>query len=188
MRKIVASLFISLDGVVEAPERWQARYFDLELNDVMEAAAAESDCILLGRRTYEELAAFWPRVKGDVPMADYMNNTPKHVVSTTLEKVNWSNASLVIGDLDEELTALKQQPGRNIQIAGSPTLVRSLLRDGLLDELTLMVHPIVVGGGKRLFTSGTFGTMLALVESRRLVSGVLCLTYVPAHVAVPQAA
>jgi dihydrofolate reductase len=183
MRKIVAGLFITLDGVVEAPEKWQSRYFDFDLSEAIEAAAAESDAILLGRRTYEELAGFWPHVNGDVPMADFMNSTPKYVASTTLDALEWSNSRLVAGDLAEELTELKEQPGKNIQITGSPTLVRSLLRDGLLDELTLMVHPIVVGGGKRLFANGSFGTTMALVESRSFGSGVLWLSYAPAGVA-----
>jgi dihydrofolate reductase len=183
MRKIVAGLFITLDGVVEAPETWQTRYFDFEMGEAIESAAAQSDAILLGRRTYEELAAFWPSQNGDLALADYMNSTPKYVVSTTLNTFDWPNSRLVVGDLSEQLTELKQQPGKNIQITGSPTLVRSLLRDGLLDELTLMVHPIVVGGGKRLFANGNFGTTLRLVGSRTLGSGVLFLTYAPAGVA-----
>jgi dihydrofolate reductase len=185
MRKIVAGLFITLDGVVEAPEKWQSRYFDDELGELIESAAAESDAMLLGRRTYEELAAFWPTQNTDVPLADYMNSTPKYIVSTTLDTLDWPNSSLVIGELAEELTELKQLPGKNIQIIGSPTLVRSLLRDGLLDELALMVHPIVVGGGTRLFADRDYGTTLTLVDSRILGSGVVFVTY--AHAGVPAA-
>ena len=111
-------------------------------------------------------------------MAEYMNDTPKHVVSTTLSSVDWSNSSLVSGDVAGTIDALKRQPGKNIQIYGSPTLVRSLLRDGLLDELALLVHPIVVGSGTRLFENGGYGTELRLEESRALGTGVLALTYV----------
>jgi dihydrofolate reductase len=183
VRKIVAGLFITLDGVVEAPEIWQSRYFDDEMGESIESAAEQSDALLLGRRTYEEFAAFWPSQTGDVPLADYMNGTPKYVVSTTLDALEWDNSRLVIGDLATELTELKQQPGKNILVTGSPTLVRSLLRDGLLDELALMVHPIVVGSGIRLFADGTYGTALTLVDSRTFGSGVLSLTYAATGVA-----
>ena len=109
-----------------------------------------------------------------------MNDTPKHVVSTTLKELDWSNSSLVSGNVAETVAALKRQPGENIQIYGSPTLVRSLLRDGLLDELELLVHPIVVGGGYRLFENANYGTALRLVDSRTLGSGVLALRYAAA--------
>jgi dihydrofolate reductase len=180
MRKIVAGLFISLDGVVESPEKWHLRYFDDEMGEIVGAAAAQSDAMLLGRRTYQEFAEFWPTHGGEDPMADYMNNTPKHVVSTTLDTLEWANSSLVTGDVAEGISELKERPGKNIQITGSPTLVRSLLRDGLLDELGLLVHPIVVGGGKRLFENGNYGTALKLVDSRTLGTGVLSLTYAQA--------
>jgi dihydrofolate reductase len=182
MRKTVAGVLMTLDGVVESPESWHLRYFDDEMGELIDAAAAESDSILLGRRTYEEFAAFWPGQDSDEPMADYMNGTPKHVVSTTLTEVDWSNSNLLSGNVAEAVDALKRQPGANIQIYGSPTLVRSLLRDGLLDELHLLVHPIVVGGGRRLFENGNFGTALRLVDSRTLRSGVLALTYATAGV------
>jgi dihydrofolate reductase len=180
MRKTVAGVLMTLDGVVEAPEKWQVRYFDDEMGEIIDAAAAHSDAMLLGRRTYEEFAAFWPSQGSDVPMADYMNDTPKHVVSTTLTEVDWRNSSLISGNVAEAVGALKRQPGGNIQIYGSPTLVRSLLRDGLLDELDLPVHPIVVGGGQRLFENGNYGTVLRLGDSRTLGSGVVALTYAAA--------
>jgi dihydrofolate reductase len=180
MRILVASLFTTLDGVVEAPEKWQSRHFDDEMGEVVGAAAEKSDAILLGRRTYEEFVAFWPSQGSEVPMADYLNKTPKHVVSTSLESLEWDNSSLVSGDVAEEVATLKDQRGKNIQVFGSPTLVRSLLRDGLLDELGLLVHPLVVGSGKRLFEDLNFGTALELVDSRILGSGVLVLSYTPA--------
>jgi dihydrofolate reductase len=180
MRKTVAGILMTLDGVVESPEKWPSRYYDDELGEVMDAAAASSDTILLGRRTYEEFAAFWPSQGSDEPMAAYMNDTPKHVVSTTLAELDWRNSRLVSGNVAETVDALKRQPGGNIQIYGSPTLVRSLLRDGLLDELDLLVHPIVVGGGQRLFENGNYGTVLRLVHSRTLGTGVMALAYEPA--------
>jgi dihydrofolate reductase len=180
MRKTVAGILMTLDGVVEAPDKWHLRYYDDELGEILDAAAANSDAMLLGRRTYEEFAAFWPSHNGDEPMAGYMNDTPKHVVSTTLRDLSWRNSSLVDGNVAEAVDALKRGSGRNIQIYGSPTLVRSLLRDGLLDELDLLVHPIVVGGGHRLFENGNYGTALRLVDSRTLATGVVALTYVPA--------
>lgn len=180
MTILVASLFTTLDGVVEAPEKSQSRHLDDEMGEVIGAAAKKSDAILLGRRTYEEFAAFWPSQGSEVPMADYLNKTPKHVVSTTLESLERANSSLLTGDVVQDVATLKEQRGRNIQVFGSPTLVRSLLRDGLLDELGLLVHPIVVGGGMRLFADLSFGTALELVDSRTLGSGVLFLTYTPA--------
>jgi dihydrofolate reductase len=181
MRKTVAGMLMTLDGVVESPEKWHLRYFDDEMGEVIDAAAAQSDAMLLGRRTYEKFAAFWPSQGSDVQLADYMNDTPKHVVSTTLTELDWANSSLVTGKLAETIEALKRQPGKNIQIYGSPTLVRSLLRDGLLDELDLLVHPIVVGGGHRLFENGNYGTALRLVDSHTLGTGVMALTYAPAR-------
>jgi dihydrofolate reductase len=180
MRKTVAGILMTLDGVVESPEKWQLRYFDDEMGELIDAAAANSDAMLLGRRTYEEFATFWPSQNGNDPMAEYMNSTRKYVVSTTLVKLDWRNSSLISGNVAETVAALKRQPGRNIQIYGSPTLVRSLLRDGLLDELELLVHPIVVGGGHQLFENGNYGTALRLVDSRTLGTGVLALRYAQA--------
>ena len=180
MRKIVAGLFVSLDGVVESPEKWHLRYFDDEMGEIVDRAAEQADAILLGRRTYQEFAEFLPSQSSEESFAEYMNATPKHVASTTLTRLDWANSSLVAGGLHEGVSRLKQQPGRDIQVIGSPTLVQWLLREGLLDELGLLVHPIVVGGGKRLFENGGYGTPLRLVDSRHLGTGVVSLTYAPA--------
>jgi dihydrofolate reductase len=177
MRKIVTGLFISLDGVVESPSDWLLSSDDMW--EVISAGIAQSDAILLGRRTYLQFAEIWPNQGSDVPMADFLNNSPKHVVSSTLDTLDWANSSLVTGDLAGEVAKLREQPGKNIQIPGSPTLVRSLLRDGLLDELTLMVHPIVVGSGMRLFDGITDQVHLKLMESTTLSTGVLSVTYQP---------
>jgi dihydrofolate reductase len=181
MRKIVAGLLISLDGVVESPGKWGfSRYFSDEMSEGIAAGMAQADAVLLGRRTYLEFAELWPNQGSDVLMADFLNGSPKYVVSSTIDTLEWANSSLVAGDLAEELTKLKQQPGKNILIPGSPTLVRSLLRDGLLDELSLNICPLVVGSGMRLFDQMTAQVPLHLVESTTLRNGVLGVTYQPA--------
>ena len=128
MRRIVASLFVSVDGVMESPETWAFTYSDAEMERANEAGMAASDAMLLGRKTYEEFAGYWPYQYRDVPMADYINATPRFVVSTTLDKVEWQNSTLIGGNVNEELIRLKQRPGKDITIIGSATLVRSLLR------------------------------------------------------------
>jgi dihydrofolate reductase len=180
MRKIVAGLFISLDGVVESPGKWGFQYADDEMWADIAAGIAQADAVLLGRRTYEEFARLWPSQGNDVPMANFLNNSPKYVVSATLHTLQWQPARLITGDLADELTKLKQQPGKNIQVPGSPTLVRSLLRDGLLDELSLTVCPIVVGAGLRLFDEMTHQVRLELVHSKTISTGALGVTYQPA--------
>jgi dihydrofolate reductase len=184
MRKVVASELASLDGVMEAPETWHFPYFNDEMGEAIASGMADSDAMLLGRVTYEEFAAFWPSQEGgeDQEFADYMNNTPKFVVSETLqEPLEWNNSTLIKDNVAEEIAKLKQQPGKDISIVGSGTLVRSLLADGLLDELRVMLHPVVVGSGKRLFEEGGDQKALELVDSKTFGTGVLYLTYRPAH-------
>ena len=178
MRKVVSGLFISLDGVVEAPFKWQFDVFDADMVAAMEGHLAAEDTILLGRVTYQEWAPYWP-TSTDEPYASHINNTPKVVVSTTLDKVEWQNSTLVNANLAQEIARLKQQPGKNIGVAGSPTLVYSLLQNDLLDELTLMVHPVIAGSGKRLFKDGGDLKRLQLVASTTTASGVAILTYQP---------
>lgn len=175
-RKVVAGLYITLDGVVEAPDRWQFDHFDAEMMAALGAQLAAQDAILLGRVTYQEWAAYWP-TSTDEPFASYINHTPKYVVSTTLDQVAWSNSTRITGSLREEITRLKGQPGKNIGVAGSPTLVRSLLLQDLLDELTLMIHPVVAGRGKRLFTGESDLKRLKLVGTQITSTGVALLTY-----------
>ncbi|HEU4947014.1 MAG TPA: dihydrofolate reductase family protein [Kribbella sp.] len=180
MRKITAGLFISLDGVVEAPETWHFPYFNDEMGAVVGAQAAEGDTMLLGRNTFEMFAGYWPNQGSEVEMAEQMNSTAKLVVSTTLDNVDsWQNSTLLKGDPIEELTALKGQPGKNINVVGSITLVRSLLRAKVLDELSLLIHPIVVGHGVRLFDEGD-SIPLELVSSTTFTTGVLHTVYRPA--------
>jgi dihydrofolate reductase len=179
MRKIVAAEFISLDGVVESPDKWSGPYFSDELGQAIGAQMAASDTMLLGRVGYQEFAAHWPDQTGEI--ASFMNDTPKLVVSTTLTAVDeWQNSSLVPGEVVQELATLKQRPGGQIIITGSSTLVRSLLRVNLLDELRLLVCPVVVGTGKRLFPDGCDPADLALVETQTLGAGVIYATYTPA--------
>jgi dihydrofolate reductase len=179
MRKLTAGLAITLDGVVDAPSgNWMR--FDDEMNEIISAGIAQADAVLLGRRTYLEFAEMWPRLGADVPMAAFMNDTPKYVLSTTLDSVSWHNSTLIRGDLTEVVTELKSRPGRNIQVPGSPRLVWALLRAGLLDELALMVHPVVLGTGSRLFEALPSPLPLVLTGSRTLTSGVVSLTYGPA--------
>jgi dihydrofolate reductase len=177
LRKLVAGLFMSLDGVVESPATWGSPYLDEEMQATIDAGIAQADAVLLGRRTYLEFAELWPKLGSGTPMAAFLNNAPKHVASTTLDTLSWANSRLVGGDLGKQVAALKRQPGRNILVPGSPRLVASLLRDALLDELTLGIAPIVVGAGRRLFEGPTDRMALQVVASKTLGSGVLSVTY-----------
>jgi dihydrofolate reductase len=179
MRKIIASFFMSLDGVVEAPDQWHFPYFNDEMGAAIEAAMAEADALMMGRMLYQEWAAYWPNQSSDDPIAALMNNQRKFVVSSTLDTVEWNNSTLITGDIVAEITKLKQQPGKAIAISGSGTLVQSLLHHGLLDELRLMIHPIVVGRGKRLFTDRSEQQALKLTDSQIFSTGVVYLTYQP---------
>lgn len=182
MRKIVASEFLTLDGVMGLPERWNLAYFNDEMGQAIGEGFAASDAMLMGRVLYEEWAAYWPEQDPEQnPFAAQMNGVQKYVVSTTLEEpLGWQNSTLITGDVAQGISELKRQPGRDIAVSGSATLVRSLLRDGLLDELKLMIHPVVVGGGKRLFEEDEGPTTLELVDSKTFTTGVVYLTYRPA--------
>jgi dihydrofolate reductase len=133
---------------------------------------------MLGRKTYQVWVDYWPP-STEEPFASFINSMPKYVVSTTLDKVDWDNTTLIKGDLAAQIEKLKNQPGTTIGVQGSPTLVRSLLEQGLLDELTLMVHPVVAGKGKRLFQDSSDVKRLKLADSRITDSGVAVLTYQP---------
>jgi dihydrofolate reductase len=183
VRKVVAAEFLSLDGVMESPDQWHFPYFNDEMGQAVGEGFATSDTLLMGRILYEEWAAYWPNQDPEEnPVAARMNGVKKYVVSTTLEEpLEWNNASLIGENVAEEISALKRQPGKDIVISGSGALVRSLLEDGLLDELKLMVHPVVVGSGKRLFEEGENQTALDLVDSKTFSTGVVYLTYRPAE-------
>lgn len=178
MRKIVAGLFVSLDGVVESPEKWHFPYMNEEMGAAVMAIQSQADTLLLGRITYESFAGVWPHQSG--AMADGLNNIRKLVVSTTLQTADWNNSTLISENVIEELTELKAQPGKNISVTGSIGLTRTLLRAGLIDELHLLVHPIVLGAGTKLFDDSTGRVPLKLVESTTFATGVLNLHYQPA--------
>ncbi|WP_306360262.1 dihydrofolate reductase family protein [Nocardia sp. CC227C] len=176
-RTLVAGLFITLDGVVEAPEKWHLPYHDDEMDHLVGQWYSEADTLLMGRVTYETFAAAWPDRTG--PMADTINGMRKVVASTAIDKPDWHNTTLLDGDLIAATTELARQPGRTILLQGSISLVRALLAANLLDELRLLIHPLVLGGGARLFPAGTPEAPLTLVRSTALASGVLNLTYAP---------
>ncbi|HEX3787109.1 MAG TPA: dihydrofolate reductase family protein [Pseudonocardiaceae bacterium] len=181
MRRIVAGLFSSLDGVVESPNEWAYQYFTDEMLAEIGAGVTAADAVLVGRRTYREFVGRWAG-RDDSPMATFLNESPKYVVSTTLrpDELTWASSTLLDGDLGARLGELKRQSGKNIQVPGSPRLVRALLRDGLLDELHLSICPLVVGTGFRLFDELTARIPLELTDSTTSTTGVLGLTYRPA--------
>ena len=172
-----SGLFISLDGVIEAPETWHFPYFNDEMGAAVGQLMAESDATLLGRTTYEAFAGYWPQADPADEMTATMNGARKYVVSNTLTEATWQNSSIVSGDVAAALTELKQDVG--LSTTGSASLVRWLLEQGLVDELHLLVHPIVVGHGKKLFTDGQT-VPLQLRSATTFQTGVLHLVYAPA--------
>jgi dihydrofolate reductase len=189
MRKINAALFITLDGVVEAPggettlpehaRAWSMPFTNDEVGEVISASMASSDAMLLGRKTYQDFAAFWPTMPEDDPLGGFMNNQTKYVVSTTLDKAEWKNSHLIKGDVVAELNKLKQQPGKDISVVGSGTLVCSLLAAGLIDELQLMLCPVVLGVGNRLFDGADFMRSMQVLEAKSFSSGMIYLRLQP---------
>jgi dihydrofolate reductase len=174
---IKSSLFISLDGVIERPETWHFGYFNDEMGAVVGELMGGSDATLLGRQTYDEFAGYWPDADPSDPITGQMNGSRKYVVSTTLTDAAWENSTLISGDVKAELAKLKQDS--NLGTTGSATLVRWLLEEGLIDELHLLVHPVVVGHGKKLFADGA-KVPLTLVSATTFTTGVLHLVYAPA--------
>jgi dihydrofolate reductase len=181
VRRIKSYFFISLDGVVEAPDTWHFPYFDDEMGEAVGAGFATADTMLMGRVHYEQSAAYWPE-HADQPFGDVMNSIKKYVVSNSLETAEWENSEVVSGDLAAgKLAEVKAQDGGDIAMSGSATTVRWLLREGLLDELNLLVHPIVVGDGlARLFPPDEPRIPLELLHAQTFRSGVLNLSYAPA--------
>ena len=186
MRKVIVSEYMTLDGVMEDPGGaegfkhggWSFGFGGAEQQEYKFEELFACDALLLGRRTYEGFAAAWPTMPGTGAYGEKMNSLPKYVVSTTLSEVTW-NATLLKGDLAEELSRLKQEAGQDIVIFGSGELVRTLYERDLIDEYRLMIFPIVLGSGKRLFSGGDEKKVLKLVESRTLGLGVVLLTYQP---------
>lgn len=176
MRKLVLSTFVSLDGVAEAPESWQFPFWCDEMTLLTNKLLFSSDELLLGRRTYELFAGSWPSHSDEDGFADRMNSVPKHVVSTTLTELEW-NASLLTGELGPAVTELKQRDGQDILIYGSMNLAQTLMRQNLIDDYHLWVHPVVVGGGPRLFTDTTVAPPLRQVDVQVFSSGVVVHSY-----------
>lgn len=177
MRKVVVAEFLSLDGVMDEPA-WTVPYWNDEIAKFKYDELFASDAHLLGRVTYQGFAAAWPSRTDEQGFADRMNSLPKYVVSTTLEKVEWNNSHLIKKNVVEEISRLKQQPGQDILVAGSATLVNTLVEHDLVDEYHLLIYPVVLGQGKRLFKDGS-KTTLKLVETKSFSSGVVAHIYQP---------
>jgi dihydrofolate reductase len=194
MPRIVVSEFVTLDGVMQAPgdpneDRsggfeyggWQLPFFDDIFGKVIMDAFAATGGMLLGRRTYEIFARHWPNQPADDPLAGTMNDMTKYVVSTTLdEPLAWQNSNLIKDNVVEALRKLRAEHGTDVQVIGSGELVQTLISNDLVDEYRLMIHPIVLGTGKRLFRDGTSKTRLQLKETTPTTTGVLINSYVPA--------
>jgi len=192
MRKIIVFMSVTLDGVIQAPARadedvrggfahggWATPYADPMMGRAAGESMATTGAILLGRRTYEDFYSVWPNRK-DNPYTEVLNNTLKYVASTTLkEPLPWMNSKLLEGDAAEAVAKLKEQPGKDIVVLGSGVLVESLMRRGLIDTYMLLIHPLVLGSGRRLFNEG-YATPLRLVDSKTTTKGVVIATYEPA--------
>jgi dihydrofolate reductase len=189
VRKLIVNTFMSLDGVMQAPGGphedptggftlggWAAEYFDDEMMERMSESSPYE--LLLGRGTYEIFAAHWPYDEG--PIADHLNGTRKHVASRTLDRVEWSNSTLIEGDVADYVAQLKREDGPEIQVHGSPGLIQTLLEHGLIDEYRLWIFPVMIGAGKRFFGEGTVPVALELVDSQASKSGVTINVYHPA--------
>lgn len=178
MRKVIAAVYLTLDGVMENPA-WTGPYFNEELAQLQHELLFASDALLLGRLTYQGFAAAWPGMTDENGFADRMNRLPKFVASTTLATAEW-NATVLTGDVAAAVGQLKQQPGQNLLLYGSSALADTLRRQHLIDEYRLMVHPLVLGTGKKFFQDNSPGTDLKLVTSQTTRTGVTVLTYQPA--------
>ncbi len=195
MSRVVVIEHLTLDGVMQAPGRpdedhrggfehggWARPGNDPVMQSVMAERMGTSWSLLLGRRTYEDFAAFWPNQPEPNPFTEALNNVEKYVASTTLgEPLAWMNSTLLKGDATEAVALLKQQPGRNLVVFGSGALVQSLMRHNLVDTYVLLIHPLVLGTGRRLFAEGSPTTTLRLVDTRTTTSGVVIATYQPAE-------
>ncbi|WP_327733696.1 dihydrofolate reductase family protein [Streptomyces nojiriensis] len=183
MRKIKAQLFISLDGVVEAPDQWHFPYFNEEMGAAVDATLGRADTLLLGRRTYDSFAGAWPDREAaggeDAPFAKVLGDARKIVVSNGPYDFTWRNSELLVGDLTTAVAALKNEPGADtpVWISGSVSVVRQLVAAGLLDELNLLLHPIAVRNGMRLFEEDAPSIPLELVSAETFRTGVLNLFY-----------
>jgi dihydrofolate reductase len=179
MRKVTAGLFHSIDGVVEAPFRWQGDSFDDDLGQILNEVMGRVDTVLLGRVGYEEWAAYWPKTKADGDFAEFINAVPKHVATRTLKgPLAWSNSHVIEGDVEAFVRDLKARDGGEIAVMGGISLVRQLFLAGLLDELSLITHPVIAGENQRhLFQAGDPTTQLKLVKNQVTAKGNVVSTY-----------
>jgi dihydrofolate reductase len=178
MRKVTAGLFHSLDGAVEAPDQWQFDSFDDELGAMLSKTIAASDTVILGRVGYEEWAGYWPTAEFDDDFKTFINTVPKHVASRTLKgKLAWKNASVIEGELESFVRDLKARDGGELAVMGSISLVRQLFLAGLIDELTLITHPVVAGSKFRRLFEGADTARLELVRNELTSKGNVVSTY-----------
>lgn len=179
MRKVVVTEFISLDGVMEAPDQWHFPFWSDEMGNFKFNEAMAAHALLLGRVTYEGFASAWPNYEDDTGFADKYNGMPKYVVSTTLENPEWNNSHVIRENVVAEVARLKEGDGGEIQICGSAALTQSLMDNDVIDEYRLMVHPVVVGKGKRLFGDRDAVKAMDLAKTEPLPNGVIVMTYAP---------
>lgn len=179
MRKLTAGLFYSVDGVAEAPNLFQFDSFDDELGQLLGGVMADVDTVLMGRQGYEEWAGYWPNASQDQDFAGFINTVPKFVASRTLKPADmiWSSSTLIEGDLEDFVRDLKVRDGGTISAMAGMSLVRQLLLAGLMDELTLIMHPVISGTGRHLFDASTPTTRLELKNSVQTSKGNMVLTY-----------
>ena len=179
MRKVTAGLFHSIDGAVESPDQWQFDSFDAELGGMLGSVMSRVDTVILGRVGYTEWASYWPNAKADGAFADFINAVPKHVASKTLKgPLDWNNASLIEGHVEAFVRDLKSGDGGEIGVMAGIEIVRSLFLAGVIDELTLITHPVIAGSGKRhLFRPDDDTTRLELIETSRTSKGNVVSTY-----------
>jgi dihydrofolate reductase len=180
MRKLIVSAWITLDGIFDADlmQQWYAPFDSESRQNYTRDGILACDAFMFGRKTYEMLAPYWSSLKNnEMGVADKLNSAPKYVASTKLKKADWNNSTIIGEDLVEEITRLKQQPGREIQIEGSATLVQSLMEADLIDEYRFLVHPIIMGTGKSFFKDGMQTKGLNLVKIEPLDKGVIALYY-----------
>jgi len=178
--RLVATEYLSLDGVFEEPGKWSGPFFNDEAGQFKWNELQASDALLMGRKTYEGFSAAWPTMPGTGEFGEKMNSMPKYVVSSTLDTVEWAGSTLITGNLFEEVRKLKQQPGQDLLLSGSAQLFNALAQENLIDLYRFMLHPIILGKGKRLFADGVDRKALALSETKAFKAGIVILEYVPA--------
>jgi dihydrofolate reductase len=191
--RLTTTTFLTLDGVMQGPGApdedrsggfehggWLVPYADDDMGQIMSDWFTGVDAFLLGRKTYELFAGHWPQVPDDNPIAAALNGLPKHVVSTTLESLDWRNSTLIGADIPARVQALKNQPGRELQVHGSGELIRTLIAHNLIDEYRFLIYPVFLGKGRRLFEDPALAGAMRLIDSRTTKAGVVVLAYEPA--------